>query len=138
MAVCQVFEKSKENNLKEWLKIMTIFFAMRLTKIKEKKEGQLIGYIKKFFESVEKEKEPEKEEENLILHFVEFVLELLKFNPKYDNYLQQIRIKKNYEVKFTNQINKVISNFQTKKEVSFSRKRGLTKIELIDIVCNSL
>jgi hypothetical protein len=62
-------------------------------------------------------------------YFLSFLLELLKYNTKYDRYLQHIKVKKNYEPKFTNQINKVISNFQSKKEVSFSRaKTEITKI----------
>ena len=54
MTINDILASSKDNNLKEWLKIMTIYFSMRLSKVKEKKEGQLLGYIKKFFESVEK------------------------------------------------------------------------------------
>ena len=55
MVIRDIYETSRENNLKEWLRIMTLFFSMRLTKVKEKKEGQLLGYIKKFFEGIEKE-----------------------------------------------------------------------------------
>jgi len=35
---------------------MTVYFGMRLAKVKEKKEGQLLSYFKKIFETVEKEK----------------------------------------------------------------------------------
>lgn len=48
--------------MKEWLNLMKVYLSMRLTKIKEKKEGQLLGYIKKIFENVEKEKKEEGEE----------------------------------------------------------------------------
>lgn len=40
----------------EWLEIMVQVLSMRLFKVKEKKEGQLLGYIKKLFESIEEKK----------------------------------------------------------------------------------
>ena len=60
------------------------------------------------------------------------MLEILKFNPKYDRFLSHLKVKRNYEPKFANQINKVISNLQGKREVVFRRKnKDLTKIYFV-------
>jgi hypothetical protein len=88
--------------------------SMRLFKVKEKKEGQLLGYIKKLFESIEEKKGVVENEGNVMNEFMELLLEIAKKDTKYDKYLQQIKAKRVYDGK-TNQINKVISNFQGKK-----------------------
>ena len=67
------------------------------------------------------------------------MLEIVKLNPKYDMFLNNLKVKKNFEPKFANQINKVISNFQSKKEVVFKRKnKDLTKIYLVENVFKTL
>lgn len=94
---------------------MAQVLSLRLVKVKEKKEGQLIGYFKKFFENVEDEKKKKvvESEGNIISYFLSLMLEFLMINPKYDKYLQHIRAKRDYAGKM--QINKVISNFQAKR-----------------------
>jgi hypothetical protein len=77
-------------------------------------------------------------EGNMMNEFMELLLEIVKNHSKYDKYLQQIKARRYYDGK-SNQINKVISNLQGKKEFSFIRnQKGLTKIELIDLVHRGL
>lgn len=80
ITVSELYHNMQDNHLPEWLKIIIQMLTTRIFKVKEIKEGKLISYIMKLFETAEEDnkKGPVVAERNGMTYFIDFLLELLK------------------------------------------------------------
>jgi hypothetical protein len=66
-------------------------------KFKEKKKAQFMQYLEKLFENVFPQNDKiEQNEESLISVFVKFLLKVISYDEKYQNYLEKLKITTSY------------------------------------------